>query len=208
MARDFTAVLQQAMEFFVAGQIVEARALLLDVVRADSKQEAGWMFLSYTLENPEQKADCYRKVLAINPRNAEARDALKKIDAQLHPGPKPPPRTEELLEGAPKQTNELLDEASKSAPPSSDGLLHAAPFTVDIEHADDEITFLGKESGPSAADGKSAPAEPAHKPTPVSAIPERKASPAPPAATAASPRPAETPDAAEQPSSPTAAKSM
>jgi hypothetical protein len=160
MPRDFTAVLQQAMEFYVAGQIVEARALLLDVVRADSKVEAGWMFLSYTLDDPKQKADCYRKVLALNPKNAEARDALKKIEAELHPGPTPPPKTEELLGEAPKRTQDLVNAAMKTPPPKGDGLPHAAPFTVDIDQANDTV------SSPAVAEGPSAPPpeQPAAKP--------------------------------------------
>jgi hypothetical protein len=116
MARDFSEVLQQAMEFYVAGQLVEARALLLDVVRADSKLEAGWMFLSYTLEEPGQKADCLRKVLALNPENTEAKAALEKLEGILHEGPKAPPSTGELL--------------------------HASPFTVDIDHATDDISII------------------------------------------------------------------
>ena len=56
MARDFSEVLQQAMEFYVAGQLVEARALLLDIVRADPRLEAGWMFLSYTLGGAGSKS--------------------------------------------------------------------------------------------------------------------------------------------------------
>lgn len=168
MARDFTAVLQQAMEFLVAGQIVEARALLLDVVRADSKQEAGWMFLSYTLEDPQQKADCYRKVLAINPRNAEAREALKKIEAEQHPEMKPPPRTKDLLEAEPKPTKELLDEASQSAPLQSDGLLHTAPFTVDIGKADADISFIEEVAAPPPAVPIEPPApEPPAAPAPL-----------------------------------------
>jgi hypothetical protein len=191
MARDFTAVLQQAMEFFVAGQIVEARALLLDVVRADSKQEAGWMFLSYTLEDPKQKADCYRKVLAINPRNAEAREALKRIEAEQHPEVKPPLRTKDLLEAEPKPTKELLDEASQSAPSQSDGLLHAAPFTVDIEKADADISFMEEVAAPQPGEEKAeTPVTPPDVPI-ETAAPEPKPAPTLPEPPGRSPVPAE-----------------
>ncbi|MBN1438383.1 MAG: hypothetical protein JW929_03150 [Anaerolineales bacterium] len=178
MARDFSQVLQQAMEFYVAGQIVEARALLLDVVRADSKLEAGWMFLSYTLEDPGQKADCLRKVLALNPQNTEAKAALEKLENVLHEGPKPPPRTAELLGETPlivpaesaAARGALPDESpvapedvppiaaadrpgestavrnTASTPPEAsqtrETLLHAAPFTVDIDHVEEDLSVI------------------------------------------------------------------
>jgi hypothetical protein len=135
MARDFSEVLQQAMEFYVAGQLVEARALLLDLVRADSKLEAGWMFLSYTLEDPSQKADCLRKVLALNPNNAEAKTELTKLESVLHEGPKAPPSTSELLKIAP---------AAAPAPAPGGELPHASPFTMDIDHANDDIAFMAE----------------------------------------------------------------
>jgi hypothetical protein len=163
MARDFTAVLQQAMEFYVAGQIVEARALLLDVVRADSKIEAGWMFLSYTLDDPKQMADCYRKVLAINPNNAEAKAALEKIEANLQIAPQAPRRTAELL--------------------------HQSPFTVDIDHADDDISAFGKSEAPAAS---GAPARPIQ---PVTDRPPQ----APPAASSTAPRTPAVESAAAKP---------
>ncbi len=193
MARDFSEVLQQAMEFYVAGQLVEARALLLDIVRVDPRLEAGWMFLSYTLEEPAQKADCLRKVLALNPENTEAKAALEKLHATFGTGPvesaptpfinapvvpvTPPPPA--AASGQPKAVAQAaITDAPASAPapgaasaapsakeasapqpapppvaahaapagePSpSDAptIVHASPFTVDIEHANDDLSVI------------------------------------------------------------------
>jgi hypothetical protein len=109
MGSDVNEVLQQAMEFYVAGHTVEAKALLLDLVRAHPALEAGWMFLSYTLDDPKQKADCLRQVLKLNPQNTEAKGSLD----QLLPTP--------------------------SAEPKPAASAHSSPFTVDISHANDNV---------------------------------------------------------------------
>jgi hypothetical protein len=124
MGSDVNEVLQQAMEFYVAGHTVEAKALLLDLVRAHPTLEAGWMFLSYTLDDPIQKADCLRQVLKFNPKNSEAKGALVK----LYPAPE----------------TELQPEVS--------ALAHLSPFTVDISHANDEMISAAQEPPP--ADGR------------------------------------------------------
>jgi hypothetical protein len=165
MTRDFGEVLQQAMEFYVAGQIVEARALLLDVVRADPNVEAGWMFLSYTLDDPNRKADCLRKVLAINPQNAEARAELEKIETSIKAEAKPAPQTGQLE--------------------------HASPFTVDIDHANDDISVFEKEAGPAPEPAAASAAVPRPAPTPPKKeqSPAVTAAPGPAAAPAQVPRP-------------------
>jgi hypothetical protein len=173
MARDFSEVLQQAMEFYVAGQLVEARALLLDIVRADPRLEAGWMFLSYTLEEPAQKADCLRKVLAINPENVEAKAALEKMQGgpgtgPVEPGPasddtvapaaripvKPPTTPSIPPVSVPGVTGEMASftdtptAAASAAPPNAPSpsnvptVVHASPFTVDIDHANDDLSVI------------------------------------------------------------------
>jgi hypothetical protein len=122
MGSDVNEVLQQAMEFYVAGHMVEARALLLDLVRAHPTLEAGWMFLSYTLDDPIQKADCLRQVLKLNPQNSEAKGALEK----LNPAP------------------EIEPQPAVAEP------AHPSPFTVDISHANDDVV-AGAESLPAEA---------------------------------------------------------
>jgi len=111
MGTDVNEVLQQAMEFHVAGHKVEARALLLDLVRTNPQLEAGWMFLSYTLDDPQQKADCLRQVLLINPQNTEAKGALE----------------------------QLIPAHTAEPEPAVPAAAHPSPFTVDISHANDEL---------------------------------------------------------------------
>jgi len=150
MGSDVNEVLQQAMEFFVAGHTVEAKALLLDLVRAHPTLEAGWMFLSYTIEDPIQKADCLRQVLKINPQNSEAKGALE--------GLVPAPAT--------------------AVQPAIPAPVHSSPFTVDISHATDEMSGISAAVPPQGQSLKTVPAfqetatEP--EPAPVPTIPSKK----------------------------------
>jgi hypothetical protein len=161
MARDFSEVLQQAMEFYVAGQLVEARALLLDIVRADPRLEAGWMFLSYTLEEPAQKADCLRKVLALNPENSEAKAALEKLHATFGTGPveaAPAPIT--AAPSAPPPVASPAAPPIGQSPSDAPTIVHASPFTVDIDHANDDISVIPDAGFP----GRTGQAAPPSKP--------------------------------------------
>ncbi len=114
MGSDVNEVLQQAMEFYVAGHTVEAKALLLDLVRAHPTLEAGWMFLSYTLDDPVQKADCLRQVIKINPQNSEAKSTLES----------------------------LVPSSIPATPQLNPAPGHSSPFTVDISHATDNFAEL------------------------------------------------------------------
>jgi hypothetical protein len=187
MGSDVNKVLQQAMEFHVAGQEVEARALLLDLVRTNPQLEAGWMFLSYTLEDPQQKADCLRQVLKLNPRNTEAKSALE----QLIPAHEP--------------------ELQPAVPTTA----HASPFTVDISHANDEL--IDAEGLPEGQIPPAKVAAPPFSEAPESKIPdsqvvERQTEPAPaaemqpPEPVVAEVPPGESPPAIAQKSVPASAK--
>jgi hypothetical protein len=135
MGSDVNEVLQQAMEFYVAGHTVEARALLLDLVRAHPALEAGWMFLSYTLEDPIQKADCLRQVLKLNPQNSEAKSALEELVSP--PEAEPQPAAEPQTAAGPRPVAEPR--------PAAPAPTHASPFIVDISHANDELPAGGNE---------------------------------------------------------------
>jgi hypothetical protein len=211
MARDFSEVLQQAMEFYVAGQLVEARALLLDIVRADPRLEAGWMFLSYTLEEPAQKADCLRKVLAINPENTEAKAALEQLQGGPGTGPAGhapapidapapaapisatssavpyiPPASAPRVTGAAAPSNAQAPVAAPAPPPSAPSpsdvptIVHASPFTVDINHANDDLSGIPEMGFPGMGPQGDLPSPPFVNPTQQQrAVPGQKPKTAP-----------------------------
>jgi hypothetical protein len=163
MPRDPSDVLRQAMEFFIAGHIVEARALLLDLVRSNPQLEAGWMFLCYTLDDPQQKLDCLQQVLTINPDNEEAKIRLEQVEAGI---PRPAKGAPEREEGARKEGSRpapvfpipSIPTSRRGVNPSTTpSASHVSPFTVDISHAGDPVAELQR-SSESVADGNHDPA--------------------------------------------------
>jgi hypothetical protein len=146
MAKDPNDVLRQAMEFYIAGHIIEARALLLDLVRVNPQLEAGWLFLSYTLDDPAQKQDCLRQVLLVNPENEEAKAKLEQLQSgkagprrpEAPPAQPPSVKPGGLPARAPQERGSHPVDESRTAPNAAP-LPHASPFTVDISHATDAI---------------------------------------------------------------------
>ena len=56
-----------------AGDIAKASQLLIQVVQTDPNSESGWLWLGLCRTVPEQREYCFRRVLAINPQNSEAK---------------------------------------------------------------------------------------------------------------------------------------
>lgn len=70
-------LLQAGLKAAEAGQFAEASNLLIRVVKTDPHSELGWLWLGYCRTVPEQREQCFRRALAINPQNAEARRQLE-----------------------------------------------------------------------------------------------------------------------------------
>jgi hypothetical protein len=88
-----------------------ARRLLIQVVRADPKNEEAWLWLSRVAETPEQRATCLERVVDLNPENRWAQEQLQAMAG----APAPPPLPAEAEAEA----------AETSAPP--------APAEADLE---------------------------------------------------------------------------
>ena len=73
--------LQQAIAAIKAGDKEAGQQLLAQVIKAEPKNEAAWLWMASTLDDPQEKKECLQKVLQINPDNETARQAL----AQLEP---------------------------------------------------------------------------------------------------------------------------
>jgi pimeloyl-ACP methyl ester carboxylesterase len=59
-----------------ASDIANASKLLIQVVQEDPNSELGWLWLGLCRATSEQREYCFRRVLAINPQNSEARRQL------------------------------------------------------------------------------------------------------------------------------------
>lgn len=110
-----------------AGDIPKASKLLIQVVQTDPNSELGWLWLGLCRTASEQREYCFRRVLALNPQNAEARrqlEVLQKLTAGSRPEkpPAPPgPVPVEPLKEDPSvnQTIGTLRPVKKATPPRS-----------------------------------------------------------------------------------------
>lgn len=66
----------QAVDALKAKKNNEARRLLIEVVRLNPRHEQGWLALASVLTDMTQAIDCLKRVLALNPNNATAKEWL------------------------------------------------------------------------------------------------------------------------------------
>lgn len=69
-----------------SGDKATARSLLREVVNADPENELAWMWLASAVTSIEERRECLREALRINPENTRAREALGRLG-----GAAPPP---------------------------------------------------------------------------------------------------------------------
>ena len=74
MAND--ALFQAALTAARAGDLEEAAVLFARLVKEDPSSEQGWLGLGFCFSEKSQREYCFRRVLAINPNNVQARQAL------------------------------------------------------------------------------------------------------------------------------------
>lgn len=77
-------LLQDGIRAARAGQREQARNLLMQVVQADERNEAAWLWLSGVVDDPEDVRICLQNVLDINPKNEKAQKGIAWLNAH-HP---------------------------------------------------------------------------------------------------------------------------
>ncbi len=77
-----------------SGDLARAAALFAEVVQADPLSEQGWLWLGKCLSARDRREYCFRRVLALNPNNYEARSQLESLSgpAKAPPAQVPPAR--------------------------------------------------------------------------------------------------------------------
>jgi pimeloyl-ACP methyl ester carboxylesterase len=70
-------LLQAGIAAARAGDINKASKLLIQVVQKDPNSESGWFWLGLCREVPKHREYCFRRVLAINPQNVDARHQIE-----------------------------------------------------------------------------------------------------------------------------------
>ena len=76
---DETQTLRLAREAIRQGNPSTAQGMLLEVVRANPRNETAWLWLSAIVRDPSRERDCLERVLKINPNNELARQHLTRL---------------------------------------------------------------------------------------------------------------------------------
>lgn len=79
MPANVDAMIRAAVEAIRAGKKQDARTLLEKAVDLDEYNENAWLWLSATVETPEEQRTCLDNVLIINPNNEKAKAGLKAL---------------------------------------------------------------------------------------------------------------------------------
>jgi hypothetical protein len=92
VGEEVTDLLQQGIGAARAGRREEARALLMQVVEADERNEQAWLWLAGLIEDPEDIRTCLQNVLDLNPANQQAQQGLAWLERR-YGSPAPSPET-------------------------------------------------------------------------------------------------------------------
>lgn len=88
------ATLNEAIAAIQGGDVTRARKLLSRLVLDHPESADAWWWLAQTLDDPDKQAFCYRKILALDPEHAGARERLGMPVAEPEPIPPPVPHPE------------------------------------------------------------------------------------------------------------------
>ena len=78
-------LLDQAVAHIKAGDLENGKQLLIQVLQQNPKDENAWLWMSRCVPTAEQKKECFKRALAINPSNEMARKALEKLSLSVTP---------------------------------------------------------------------------------------------------------------------------
>jgi len=81
--QDIDRILQEGIGAVKLGQTEQAIQLLIQVVEADENNEQGWLWLSYVIDDPQDKITALENALTINPGNRVAQQNLTRWQTQL-----------------------------------------------------------------------------------------------------------------------------
>jgi hypothetical protein len=75
--------IQSGIDALRAGKRRDARRIFSDVVRSQPDNAEAWWYLSAVVDDPDQKAQCLRQVLRLEPKHDEARGLLNTLEGRL-----------------------------------------------------------------------------------------------------------------------------
>jgi hypothetical protein len=93
-----TTMLEQAVAHIRAGEIENARSLLIEVLKQNPEDENAWLWMTKCVTEPEQKRYCFEKVLRINPQNQYAIRGLRHLTKPVSPPTQPKEHQQEPVQ--------------------------------------------------------------------------------------------------------------
>ena len=81
--------LEQAVALIRAGNIAEARTILIEVLKQNPRDDYAWLCMTLCVPEVEQKRYCFQKVLKINPQNQDAIAGLARLNNPVVPSTQP-----------------------------------------------------------------------------------------------------------------------
>ncbi len=72
--------LEQAVTLIRAGNIAQARTILIEVLKQNPRNDYAWLCMTLCVTEVEQKRYCFQKVLKINPQNQHAIAGLARLN--------------------------------------------------------------------------------------------------------------------------------
>ena len=80
--------LNAGIEAARSGNLAEARRLLQQVLSSDPNNEVAWMWMASAVTSPAERRVCLERALQINPGNARAKEALRRLEAAPEANPR------------------------------------------------------------------------------------------------------------------------
>jgi hypothetical protein len=81
--------LEQAVALIRAGNVAEARTILIEVLKQNPRDDYAWLCMTLCVPEVEQKRYCFQKVLKINPQNQHAIAGLARLNNPVVPSTQP-----------------------------------------------------------------------------------------------------------------------
>jgi hypothetical protein len=101
--------LQQAITLIKSGDKQNGMRLLAEIIKADPRNEAAWLWMSSVVANDEQRRHCLEQVLIINPHNEMAQKGLAVLQARQPAPPEPSYTPKETVPATEVQQPELYE---------------------------------------------------------------------------------------------------
>jgi hypothetical protein len=76
---------EQAVSYIKAGDLENGKKMLIQVLQQNPKDENAWLWMSRCVPTIEQKKECFKRALSINPNNEMARKAMEKLSSPTSP---------------------------------------------------------------------------------------------------------------------------